>query len=43
MGSEWGFLFREKSGNLFKSYRTTFVTQMVLKDEKWVSGVYTDA
>lgn len=36
-------LIKEKSGNLFKSYRMTLVTQIALKDKKWVSGVYTGA
>lgn len=40
MGSEWGFLFREKSRNILKFYRTTSVTQVVLKTQKWVSGAY---
>lgn len=29
--------------SLFKSYRMIPVTQMALKDKKWLSGVYTGA
>lgn len=45
MGSEWGFLIREKSCSILKSYRSTFESQVVLKkknktNQKWVSGVH---
>lgn len=34
MGSEWGFLIREKSCSILKSYRSTFESQVVLKKKQ---------